>query len=323
GVFGSIYQCVLCEVKISTFCLIIQHLFNEHQLSKLPYQCNICQCRQFISKRLLMNHELICNKTTLQVNYNDLQLNDIQQIAKEIPCQEIVDHTITIESEDELLSLPEHQINNEAVLRQHNKKHPVRRLQCEHCGLRFAHREMLKWHIEQCHGPDPKIKVIQNDEAVLRQQNKKHPVRRLQCEHCGLRFAHREMLKWHIEQCHGPDPKIKVIQNGNNMVVGFKCIFCEAEFNRFNVMIQHQRYQHQLSILPFQCNICKCRQFTCKFNLKAHKLMCKKRKLQVDQNIIHMNDDPQYASKEIKDHTIKVETGNDKLDLPEHRIIGE
>ncbi|KAF4526939.1 hypothetical protein B566_EDAN013682 [Ephemera danica] len=56
------------------------------------------------------------------------------------------------------------------------------------------------------------------DGTLLQQNNKKEPQQSHQCKHCGISYTNLEMLDWHIEHCHGPDPKIKVLRTGRQFI---------------------------------------------------------------------------------------------------------
>ncbi|KAF4526940.1 hypothetical protein B566_EDAN013683 [Ephemera danica] len=156
------------------------------------------------------------------------------------------------------------------------------------------------------------------DEAAFLQTNKPSYSLFNRCKYCNNRYLHREMLDWHIEHCHGPDPKIKILPTSYYRSE-YQCVLCEFKITKIESIIQHLLYEHQLSKLPYQCNICKCRQFVSKNLLMTHKLICSKTTLQVNYNDLQQPT-KQISCQEIEDHTIAVKSGNDQHNLPEQQI---
>ncbi|KAF4527950.1 hypothetical protein B566_EDAN014123 [Ephemera danica] len=287
---SKFYTLVFLVVYISVFYAKLQEKFLVKELRIIQFQLSLRMTHlTYLSTRLI--------------------LNDIQQTTKEIPCQEIEDHAITPESEDDPLRLPVHQINMDQ-----NNIHMNDFRQSTTKEIR-DHTIKVETGDDQMDLPEHQI----DDEAVFQQTHKQGTVRNHLCKHCGIRYAHREILDWHIEHCHGPDPKIKVIQNGYFGSI-YQCGLCHVKNNRFGSIIQHLINKHQFSKLPYQCNICQCRQFICKSLLLNHKLICNKTTSQVNYNDLQLNDiqEPtkEILCQEVEDHTITVESEDDSLSLP-------
>ncbi|KAF4520949.1 hypothetical protein B566_EDAN008759, partial [Ephemera danica] len=374
------FQCIECKKRFKDFYSTIRHLRDEHQLENLPFRCTVCNV-QFMDKFKLRKHKVKCSKVTRKkkkkvkknnassfpkcdqcdASYSHPEMltwhienchgdDPIVRILKHgdkkcgFQCVEcdlenrdiyvIIRHLVT---EHQLVNLPFHcSVCNKQFVENYSLKHHQLKcntlgnsLKCDQCEISYSYREMLAWHMANCHGDDAIVNVLklgdnrrifhciecgmENGDIynVIRHLRDRHQLENFpfhcymckkhfvdnyslkqhelkcntasgssKCDQCDISYFHREMLAWHVENCHGTDPIVNVIKFGDKRC-GFQCVECGVENRDIYTIIKHLVSDHQLVNLPFSCKVCS-EQFIESRQLRRHKLKCRKAKVNVE-----------------------------------------
>ncbi len=263
----SSFQCSQCSQSYKNSINLKEHVIAKHGTEEHP--CHTCG-KVFSSRKRKRTHE---ENFHTEANFACTQCDFVSKNNSNLTKHVRVKHSADGELSADFVCSFENcgkTFTTIMYLKNHEKSHQDRSIDCPHCSKTYTNPYSLKAHVNRVHD---KIKKVSCDlcekEFLTNQEKKSHMdlahaassteeknVKNHTCELCSSSFYTIKKLKTHVERVHEKIKKVPCKHEG-----------CEKMFTCRDTMNQHYAYEHVEAKFP--CELCD-KIFKTKQHLQTH-----------------------------------------------------
>ncbi len=261
----SSFECSLCSKTYKNSINLKEHVITKHGNEEHP--CEKCG-KVFSSRKRKRTHE---ENFHIEAKFECTQCDVVSKNNSNLTKHIQVKHDPNGNLSAEFICSFENcgkTFTTIRYLKNHEKSHQDRSIECPHCSKTYANPYALKSHVNRVHDKMKKVSCALCEKNFLTNQEKKshmdlvhrkendHAVKSHKCEFCSSSFYTPKKLKTHVERVH---EKVK----------NFPCKYegCEKMFTCTDNMNQHYSYEHVEAKFP--CELCD-KVFKTKQHLQTH-----------------------------------------------------